>query len=320
MTVVPDSDSVAFITALEADDHDGLRSIPKSDLHNHCLLGGDRDYLRERTGLRIEPVREPLASIQDMHGWCARNLGGLTEDPANRLVLYEAGVVQAARDGVTRLEVGVDVWERTLHSSAASLTEALTAIHERSGGGIQWIPQLGISRHCPVPAILEWMAPFLDLGVFATIDLSGDESAQPIRAFVPVYRDAAARGLRLKAHVGEWGTADDVLEAVEALNLREVQHGIAAARSTTVMRFLADHDIQLNICVTSNVLLGRVPSVREHPIRALVDAGVPVTINSDDALVFNSSVTNEYRALHRAGVLTAHELDGIRIRGLGGGE
>jgi adenosine deaminase len=314
-----DNDSIPFIAALEAGDGDGVRRIPKSDLHNHCMLGGERHHVYERTGLRIEPVREPLRSMQEMHDWVARHLGRLAHDPATRLALYEAGVVQAVHDGITRLEVGVDVWERTLHSSAASLTEALVAIHKRSGAGIEWIPQLGISRHCPISAVLNWMEPFLELGVFGSVDLSGDELAQPIRAFVPAYREAAAQGLRLKAHVGEWGTADDVFEAVELLGLHEVQHGIAAAESATVMRFLADHDVQLNICVTSNVLLGRVASVRDHPIRTLVDAGVPVTINSDDQLMFGSSVTDEYIALHKAGVLTAQELDAIRLRGLAGG-
>ena len=118
--------------------------------------------------------------------------------------------------------------------------------------------------------------------------------------------------MRLKAHVGEWGTADDVWRAVEVLDLDEVQHGIAAAGSAIVMRFLADHGITLNICPTSNLVLGRVARLEEHPIRALYDAGVRVTINSDDALVFGVGVSEEFMALHRAGVFTGAELDRIR--------
>jgi adenosine deaminase len=120
----------------------------------------------------------------------------------------------------------------------------------------------------------------------------------------------------LKAHVGEWGTADDVRRAVEVLELDEVQHGIAAARSPTIMRKLADHRIRLNVCPTSNVLLGRVESIAAHLIRKLYDAGVTVTVNTDDALVFGRSVSDEFLALHRAGVLTPAELDIIRLNGL----
>jgi len=79
-----------------------------------------------------------------------------------------------------------------------------------------------------------------------------------------------------------------------------------------VMRFLADHAVTLNICPTSNLMLGRVARLEDHPIRALLDAGVRVTINSDDALVFGVGVSEEFIALHRAGVFTAAELDQIR--------
>jgi adenosine deaminase len=95
-----------------------------------------------------------------------------------------------------------------------------------------------------------------------------------------------------------------------------VQHGIAAADDPVVMRFLADNRIRLNICPTSNLLLGRVVSLAQHPIRRLFDAGVRVTVNSDDVLVFGSSVSQEFLALHRSGLFSAAELDVIRRNGL----
>jgi adenosine deaminase len=136
--------------------------------------------------------------------------------------------------------------------------------------------------------------------------------------FVPLYRRAKAAGLRLKAHVGEWGTADDVWRAVESLELDEVQHGIAAASSPAAMRFLADAGVRLNVCPTSNVLLGRVARMKEHPIRRLFDAGIRVTVGSDDPLVFGTSLSGEFLALFDAGVLTAAELDAIRLEALSG--
>jgi adenosine deaminase len=91
-------------------------------------------------------------------------------------------------------------------------------------------------------------------------------------------------------------------DRAEELELDEVQHGIAAAQSTSVMKFLADNRIRLNICPTSNVLLGRVQSLAEHPIRKLYDAGVKVTVNTDDVLVFGQSVSDEFLNLYRAGL------------------
>jgi adenosine deaminase len=122
--------------------------------------------------------------------------------------------------------------------------------------------------------------------------------------------------MRVKAHVGEWGTADDVWRAVEVLELDEVQHRITAAESGAVMRFLADRQIRLNICPTSNLLLCRVARLQDHPIRKLFDVGVKVTVNTDDAIVFGAGVSEEFLGLFQAGVFSAAELDLIRRWGL----
>jgi hypothetical protein len=312
------SDHIAdFCSALESGDLAALRACPKADLHNHFILGGDRDFIREKTGLDIAPLAEPLTSMDDMHRWMEAQTGGLFDDLTGRFFAFEAAWVQAQKDGVTRLDIGEDVWAVTLGMTAAGLTNELKAIHARTAPQIDWIPQLGLSRHCDIRSLLDWIEPFLALDFYQTLDLYSDERAQPIQAFVPVYRRAQAAGLRLKAHVGEWGTADDVREAVETLDLAEVQHGIAAATSPEVMRFLADNRIVLNICPTSNVLLGRAPDLKSHPIRHLFDAGVIVTIATDDVLMFGQSASQEYLNLYQAGLFSAVELDEIRRNGLG---
>ncbi len=118
-------------------------------------------------------------------------------------------------------------------------------------------------------------------------------------------------------HVGETGSARDVKRAVEVLGLSEVHHGIGASASLEVMKFLADNKIQVNVCPSSNVMLGFAKDYASHPIRILVENGVKVTINTDDLLIFNSSVENEYLLLYQAGALSAQQLDDIRLAGLG---
>ena len=240
------------------------------------VTSGDRAFLKERAGLDIRPVDRVLASMDDMHAWVRGQAGDRFDRMPGRMLGIEATFVQARRDGVTRLEAGEDVWAITLHDGSAQAVWAmLQAAHARGGPGVEWIPQLGLSRHCPVSALERWLAPFLELGVFRTLDLSGDELARPVGEFAPLYRRAKAAGLRLKAHVGEWGTADDVWRAVELLELDEVQHGIAAAASPAAMRFLAQSGVQLNVCPTSNVKLGRVARMEEHPIRLAVRRRCP---------------------------------------------
>lgn len=309
----------AFEAALLADDLEALRACPKGDLHNHAILGGDRAFIRERTGRDIAPLDRVLPSMAGMHEWVGRSIGDIFAGPAGRLLAFEATLVQAKLDGVSRLDAGEDVWAVTLPgASAAGLSAAMRDIHGRVAPQIEWIPQLGLSRHCRVEDLMRWSAPFLELDFYRSLDLYGDEFAQPIGAFKPLFRAAKQKGLRLKAHVGEWGTADDVRRAVEELALDEVQHGIAAAQSPGVMRFLADHRIPLNICPTSNLLLGRIESLSVHPIRRLFDAGVIVTVNTDDVLVFGKSLSEEFRALHGAGLFSARELDRIRRNALAG--
>lgn len=101
----------------------------------------------------------------------------------------------------------------------------ISAIENRDIQALKLIPK---SRHCPVNLLEEWIAPFLEKDCFFSIDLYGDEMAQPIKNFKSIYRKAKEKGLILKAHVGEWGCANSVKEAVEELELNEVQHGISA--------------------------------------------------------------------------------------------
>jgi adenosine deaminase len=310
----------AFTDALEAGDLDAVRACPKADLHNHGPLCGHRSFLREHTGVDIAPLTAPLRSMDEMHRWFAAKIApafATYDKRAAWLLGWEAAFLQALADGVTRIEFGDDVWAITQGlGGAAEMRDSLSNLHARVAPQVEWIPVLGMSRHCSIEALDRWLSPFLELGLTGSFDLSGDELAQPIEVFAPLYAKAKAAGLRLKAHVGEWGTADDVRRAVELLELDEVQHGIAAADDPAVMRFLADNRIRLNICPTSNVMLGRVENLAAHPIRKLFHAGVVVTVNTDDVLFFGNGVSEEFLALHRAGVLTAHELDEIRTNGL----
>jgi adenosine deaminase len=310
----------AFTDALEADDLAGVRACPKADLHNHGGGCGNRAFLRERTGHDIAPLTAPLKSMQEMHDWSSANIApafaGL-DKPAARRLACEAAFVQARVDGLTRIEFGDDVWAITQgHGDAADLGRTLLEFHAAFAPEIEFIPLLGMSRHCSFKALDLWLSPFLEFDFYKSFDLSGDELAQPIGVFVPLYRKAKAAGLRLKAHVGEWGTAADVAHAVELLELDEVQHGIRAVDDPGVMRMLAQRGIRLNVCPSSNIGLGRVESMALHPIRKLFDAGIRVTVNTDDVLFFENGVSEEFLALHRCGLFSAAELDQIRLNGL----
>lgn len=307
-----------FRDALIRGDLAAVRSCPKADLHNHFVLGGSRAFLRRHTGREIRPLNQPIHSMDEMHVWYARNLGASFETPEGRRLLIRAAFAQAKEDGVTVLEIGEDVWglDAFFHGDVEELVTAFETAHREIAPETELRLQIGLSRHCEISYLEDWLSHFWGCKAFYSIDLYGDELAQPIENFRSIYRRAKAEGLRLKAHVGEWGTAEDVRRAVECLELDEVQHGIAAAEDPSVIPFLVDHHIRLNITPSSNFLLGRVENLQNHPIAKLYHSGVDVTVNSDDVLIFDSDVSKEYLRLYQSGCLNAEELDDIRKNGL----
>ena len=207
--------STEFISALIQRDLEAVRRCPKADLHNHFVLGGSRRFLLEHTGKDIQPIREPIRSMDEMHAWTARNLGGLSDTEEGRRMLIRAAFAQAAEDGVTALEIGEDVWglDAFFRGDIGEFVTAFETAHKEIAPGIELRLQIGLSRHCGTAYLEDCLSRFWGCRAFCSIDLYGDELAQPIENFRSIYRRVKAEGLRLKAHVGEWGTADDVRRA-----------------------------------------------------------------------------------------------------------
>ena len=309
---------MTFTEALKSGNIDNIRTFPKADLHNHFVLGGSREYIFNKTGHKIDPITKPLRSMSEMDAWSGKYIGDHFNSPDGRRLLIEAAFAQARADGVTVLEIGEDVWGlgAFFHNDIDELIDAFREANEKIAPEIELRLQIGLSRHCPVDFLEDCLKHFWGHKEFYSIDLYGDELAQPIESFIPIYEKAAENGLVLKAHVGEWGTAQDIVAAVKALHLDEVQHGIAAVHNESVVDFLRENKIRLNITPSSNVMLGRVPDMAHHPIAQLYRSGVDVTVNSDDVLIFDSDVSKEYLRLYQSGGLTAEELDDIRMKGL----
>lgn len=313
-----DTFSEKFIEALEKQDIKALRDIPKTDLHNHFSLGGNREYIKEITGIEIPYYKGVLKSMGDMHKWNSIYLGEKFNNKDMRKIQIDAAFVQANLDGIKILEIGEDVWGlgEFFNNDVEELINTFVESNKKFAPETELRLQIGLSRHCSIDYLLKCLEYFWGRKEFYSIDLYGDELAQPIENFESIYLKAKENGLRLKAHIGEWGTSDDIKKGVEILGLDEIQHGIAAVESKNVIKYLIDNKIRLNITPTSNEKLGRVNSIYEHPIKELYRSGVDVTINSDDILIFNSDVSNEYLRLYKNNVLSAEELDDIRVNGL----
>jgi len=212
------------------------------------------------------------------------------------------------------LEMSFDIRMAEYYSDAlVGVRVFFETLAEQYGEQIDLRPELGFPRtHANDPKLMALAHEAVELGVFQSIDLYSHQEACAPEAVKPLYRKAREAGMKLKAHVGEFGGAEEVRRTVEVLDLDEVQHGIGAAESVEVMRWLSEKHIQLNLCPTSNVMLDAVTDLTSHPIRTLFDNGVSVTINTDDLMIFGQSVSEEYRNLYQADIFSAEELDNIR--------
>lgn len=144
------------------------------------------------------------------------------------------------------------------------------------------------------------------------IDIHGDERHSTIDQFVAVYAEARRRGLGTKAHAGEMRGAASINEVLDKLHPQRIQHGVTALEDEALVERLAADGVRLDMAPISNLKLRVIPTMAAHPIGTYYDAGISVTINTDDPAVFNCTLTDELVALVEHEVLTLPELAEIQ--------
>ena len=140
--------------------------------------------------------------------------------------------------------------------------------------------------------------------------LAGDEAGYPPEPFIDAYKVAVEGGLGCTVHAGEWAGAASVRGALE-LPVTRIAHGVRAIEDPGLVRELAARQITLEVCPTSNVVLGVFPSFEEHPFPVLREAGIPLTLGSDDPPYFGASVGGEYAIAREHFGLGDEELVGV---------
>jgi adenosine deaminase len=124
--------------------------------------------------------------------------------------------------------------------------------------------------------------------------MGGDEAAWPPAQFADAFNHVAASGLPCTVHAGEWAGPDQIREALETLPVQRLGHGVRAIEDPSLVKDIVARGVTLEVCPGSNVATGLYKSLRDHPIRNLMSAGVNVTLNSDDPPYFATTVGNEY--------------------------
>lgn len=138
--------------------------------------------------------------------------------------------------------------------------------------------------------------------------IGGDERAALPELFAETFRFVRDHGLALVPHAGETAGAESVRSCVE-MGARRIGHGIAAIADAPLLAELAQRDIALEVCITSNAATGAVESLGAHPVRRLFDAGVPIVLNTDDPALFGTTLNEEYALAASRFGFTPAELD-----------
>jgi aminodeoxyfutalosine deaminase len=288
-----------------------------TELHLHLEGTVDRQTLmRLDPGITGEAI-EAAWSFTTFGGFldCFKFIAQRIRGPKDYALITRGMMEGLARQGVTYAEVtlgaGVVLWRGfDFNSVWRAIREAQLEAEKTCPVEVWWnldaIRQFGPDHVMEVARIA---AKYVGDGAIS-FGIGGDEiggPALPLRAAFTYARDA---GLRLTAHAGETDGPESILAALE-IGAERIGHGIRAVDDAELMKRLREEQIPLEVCITSNVRTGAVASLDAHPVRRLFDAGVPITLNTDDPGLFETDLAREFALARDVFGFSERELGGV---------
>jgi len=209
-------------------------------------------------------------------------------------------VEDAARDGVIYLELRFTpvALGRLRGYAAGEVMDWVAASAQLAARacGITVRLIVSINRHEPLDAaeqVASLAAERIERGI-AGLDLAGNEAEYPALPFAGLLREARESGLHLTVHAGEWGGGGNVREAIEVIGAQRIGHGTRILEDPAAVGLALERGTALEACLTSNYQSGVVPALAGHPLARLVEAGLNVTVNTDDPSISGITLTDEY--------------------------
>jgi len=300
---------------------DLIHSLPKAELHLHIEGTLEPEMmlaLARRNGIAlpwptIDTIRQAyqftdLQSFLDVYYAGAAAL--VRQEDFTDLAL--AYFHRAATQNVRHAEIFFDPQTHTMRGvSFETVIHGLREAQERAERelGLKSKLIMCFLRHLSeedAMATLDEAKPFLDWIVAVGLDSS--ERGHPPRKFERVFAKARAEGLRAVAHAGEEGPPEYIREALDVLKVERVDHGVRCLEDPSLVARLVDEQVPLTVCPLSNLKLRVVDMLSEHPLKRMLDAGLKVTINSDDPAYFGGYVEENYTAVAEALMLSDDDL------------
>jgi adenosine deaminase len=304
-----------------------LRDLPKVDLHRH-LEGSLRlqtlAEIAQENGIylpsyAIEDLR-PFVTVTGEEPDFDRFLAKFeflrrfypTREAVERIA-YEA-VDDAADDNIKYLELRFNpvalarAQDFPLEAVTTWVCESVAKAQRECDIDVTLIVQIGRDEDRDTAWELAHLAlAHREQGIVG-LDLAGDEKRYPASRLADIFRYARDEGLHVTIHAGEAGGPQNVAEAVEELGAERVGHGVRSVEDSRVLRLLREKNVTLEVCPTSNIQTGTVRRLWHHPLRDLLALNIPVSINTDDPSVSDTTLTDEYRIVMAAMGVTLDQI------------
>lgn len=287
--------------------------LPKADVHNHLHLAGSQKRFAEHYPHINIDFPKNYAGISGMIDFIYNTLNKVMLTRDDVIAFMDIAIKSAIDDHVILLEASIDIGlVRYFNNSIENLIETVVQLKDKYKSQINFKPDIGINKDLDLERVYSNGEKCIKSGVFYGIDLYGQEAGKDLRPFAKLYEMANDFGLKTKVHIGEFSDHISIENTILLLKPDEIQHGIRAVDSKKTIDLILKHNIRLNICPSSNILLGAVDKLEDHPVRTLYDYGINLTINTDDLILFNVSITDEFINLLEVNLFTLEELDEIR--------
>ncbi|HEX6800315.1 MAG TPA: adenosine deaminase [Ktedonobacterales bacterium] len=311
------------------------RALPKAELHVH--LEGSIQPATLLTLARRNGVTLPAESVEGLREWfrfrdfehfvavylaitrCLRTAADY------ELIAYEFGA-EMARQNTRYAEItftpGTHEAMGIPHDVYFSgLEQGRARARADFGVEMRWI--FDIVRNIPDPARRMTAADYTtrvaiedrEQGVVA-LGFAGLERGFAIAPFAPFFERARTAGLHVIPHAGETAGPESIWDAIRLLGAERIGHGVRAIEDPELVAYLAEHTLPLEVNVTSNLRLGIYPDLASHPLSRLMAAGVPITVNSDDPALFNTTLGDEFAQLGGPLGFDAQTIENIALNGL----
>tara|TARA_Y100000296_G_scaffold16738_1_gene19544 strand:- start:285 stop:1286 length:1002 start_codon:yes stop_codon:yes gene_type:complete len=290
-----------------------IRNIPKAELHLH-IEGSLTPELMWRLADK-HSVSLPYASVEEIEAaYNFKDLqsfldlyyagAGVLRDEEDFFTLMWEYLARCAEENIVHTEIMFDPQTHTERGIGFDVfmpgfLRAMQKAEEKFGISSYLI--MSFLRHLPESEAfetLETAKPYYKY--IKAVGLDSSELGHPPSKFERVFKKAKSLGFKIVAHAGEEGPASYIWEAIELLNVDRIDHGVRCQEDKALMALLKEKQIPLTVCPLSNLKLCVIDDMKEHNIVHLLDAGLLVTVNSDDPTYFGGFLNENFEALHKS--------------------